>query len=236
MTYGDVVTDALRELGVINAVDPARSEDLALGLLRVNRILDNWTADGRAVYAQSIYTLTLVPSQQPHTLGPAGDLVMTKRPDRLVMANLVVAGVRSPVSVRDAQWWMSLSTPTQTGSEPTDLYYEPAWPLGNVYLYPVPTVANTLEFLAQIDLAGTTVDENTAVSLPPGYLDALVLTLSESLAPSMRVPVQPETARKAMEARGRAFGNNTRIPKLATRDIGMPGGGGGFNYLTGRSR
>jgi hypothetical protein len=236
MTYAELAEDALREIRVLNAVDGAADPDQDLALVRINRILDNWSADGRAIWAQHISAFVITPSLQPHTIGPTGTWTLSKRPEFIDRANLIVTNsTRRPLQVRDAEWWMGLPTPTLSGSDPTDLYYEREWPNGSVYLWPVPTTAYQVELLLQEDLSGVTVLPSDTVSLPPGYTDALMLTLAESLAPSFRVQLDPITARRAMEARARAFGNASRIPRLNTRDAGIPGGrrSGSFNYLRG---
>lgn len=238
MTYGDLIQDALRELRVLNAIDVMADADADFGMVRLNRILDNWTADGRSIWCQQIPApFTITPALQPHTIGPSGTWTLSKRPELIDRANLVVSNnIRRALNIRDAEWWMGLTAPAITGSDPTDLYYERSWPNGSVYLWPTPTAAYRVELLVQADLSGATLLATDTVSLPPGYPDALMLTLAESIAPGFKVEMDPVTRQRAIEARARAFGNNSRIPKLRTRDAGIPGGRGGFNYLTGQSR
>lgn len=235
LTWADIVTDALRELGVLNAADPASGEDAVLGLLRANKILDNWNATQQAVYAQIFTPYTTTPALSPHTIGPTGTFVVATRPQAIESAAIVLNGVTIPITPdRDRDWYSALPLPDLAGSIITDLYYEPSWPNGSLYFWPVPSAAlsivlQTRVLLAEVDLADT-------FTLPPGYQDALTLTLAEDLAAPFRVAVSPITQQHAREARARIFGNNVRPVRIRTQDAGMPSGGskrGTFNYLTG---
>jgi hypothetical protein len=234
-TAADICTDALREIGVLNAVDVASGEDAAFALGKLNRLLDNWNAERRAVYADTINTYTIVPATQPHTIGPAASSptwTATQRPVSIAHANLVVGDVRYPLRPRDRDWWMALSDPELTG-QPSDFWYEPDWPLGKVRLWPVPTAADEIELLSRVLLAALVLSDT--FTMPPGYQDAVTLTLAEDLGPAFQVPVPLLTARNADKARVRIFGNNDRTPRLITRDFGMPGGTRStFDYRTGR--
>lgn len=227
-----LITQALIELGVINAAEAPSSEDAELGLARLNLILDDWNAEYGALYAETIDSYELDPGTSPHTFGPTGaTFTLTQRPVSVRSANLVIDGIRVPLALRDAAWWMGLTDPTTQG-QPSDAYYEPAWPNGQLYLWPVPDAADTLELLTRTALAQVTLD--TDMSLPPGYLSALTLTLAEQLAAPFQVQAAPMTLRNADKARARIFAHNSRIPRLMTRDAGMPGGGSAFDYRTGR--
>lgn len=234
VSISDIVTDALREIGVLNAVDPPSGEDGALGLFRLNKILDNWNAERGAVYADTITPYTLTPALQPHTIGASGGTwTAAVRPVSIEGANLVNGDIRYHVRLRDAAWWMALSDPELTSAIPTDLYYEPAWPLGKVWLYPVPTTAYQFELQTRVLLAAVALSDT--FTLPPGYQDALTLTLAEDLSGPLRVPLSPKTEQNAQKARGRVFGNNSRPLPLRTWDSGMPGSiGSAFDYRIGQ--
>lgn len=234
----DYVTESLQELGVVGAVDPPSPEDAALGLNKLNRIFDNWNADKKGVYAWNFAPFTLTPNLSPHTIGPTGaTFAATVRPSKIYGASLVLnnvtPNVNVPIRVVDEQWWLDQDVPDLATTMPTDLYYSPTWPNGSLYFWPVPTVAYGVELLIPIVLAEVTLA--SAMSLPPGYHDALVLTLAEDLAAPMKIDLSPVTAAKARRARARIFDANDPTVRLATRDAGMPSVGEtstrtNFNY------
>lgn len=234
MTGLDLVTDALTELGVLGAAESPTPEDAAFVLRRLNQLLDSWNAERDAVYADVFGSYTLTPSLSPHTIGPTGTFVTAQRPVSIEGANLMIsATVRNPIDVtRDAAWWFARSVPSLATSVPTDLYYNPTWPNGALYFWPVPTTTGPVELWTRQVLAALTLA--TVFTMPPAYQEALTLTLAEKIAPAFGVQVTAQTTTAAATARARVFNNNRVIPKLVTRDSGIPGARGTWNYLTGQ--
>lgn len=232
----DLVIDALAEINVYDAADEVSAADAALVLRRLNRILDNFNAEREAVYADQFASYTLTASLSPHTIGPTGTFVVPQRPVGIEGISLTYPTSSSPqisLTARDRAWYQALSIPAQTASLPTDFYYEPAWPNGRIYFWPVPTSAYTITLWSRIVLSQLGI--NDTFTLPPGYRDALTLTLAEAIAPSFEKPVPPSLMRDGIAARARVFQNNLVIPRLYTNDSGMPSahGRGSGTYLTG---
>src|SRR5262249_22300097 len=79
----------------------------------------------------------------------------------------------------------------------------------------------------------------SAISLPPGYRQALTLTLAERLCPSFEKQPHPLLIQSASKARQAIFQNNSESPRINTQDFGMPVCGsvgkkeGDFNWLSG---
>lgn len=244
MTALDLITGSFQELGIYGAADVLSGEDAALGLVLLNDLLDEWNADRQAVFADVWSPFTLTPNLQPHTIGVAANAptfaLAGNRPVSIDGASLidttVTPNVYSPLTIRDKEWYDAQSVPTLASTIPTDLYYNPTWPNGSIYLLPIPTAADGIRLLTRTVLAQLALV--TTFTLPPGYQKALKLTLAEDLCGPMSVPVPQMLPMRAIKARGKVFANNTITPKLATRDSGMPGGrqGGSFNYLSGLGR
>jgi hypothetical protein len=235
----DLLFGALAEIRVARAGDGLTPEDQALALSLLNEYLDQLNAQGRALYATMQSSFTLTPNHQPHTIGLAANApdfaVTVGRPAAILKANLILTGsIRRPIDVRDEEWWMTLRAPAITSSIPMDLVYNPAWPNGEIKLWPVPTTAYGIELWIQT-LLGSLSDTDT-FDLPFGYQAALRLTLAELCAPSFGRTVSEETKSKARDARGAAWGTNDAVPNISTRDGGMPSGGGRrgrFDFRTG---
>lgn len=239
MTVQDLITDALTELGIIPAGDVPSAEDSDLALTRFNRILDDWDAESAGVYGVTQTEYTLTPNLSPHTIGPTGTFgtSSTPRPVAILGATVILVSSTPNVSVelaiRDQVWWLKNSVKELTSTEPTDLYYDPAFPNGNLYFWPVPTVANMVSLMVKRQLIA--LDLTDDFTFPPGYASALMLTLAESLAPAFKVSLDPQTARSAARARTRIFNNNDVIPRLETDVPSAPSSGTrpSWNYLIG---
>ncbi len=242
-TAANLVEDSFVELNVCqpNELDPG---DATYGLAKLNRILDNLNADQKAVYGEQISTFTLTPNLNPHTIGIAANTptltVTVNRPVSIEQANIQVGAgtslMRYWLEKKDSQAWMNETMPNVANPIPRYFYYEPLWPNGNLYLWMVPSAAYTLEILYRVALAQLT--GATTFTLPPGYRDAITLTLAEDLVVPYHVTDQgllERLTKKARDARARVFANNQPTPLLRTADSGMPNNQGrsGWNFWTG---
>jgi hypothetical protein len=238
-TVPKVVKGALLELGVQDPGETTSAADQAGAIDVLNRMLDGWNADRQTVYATAKSNFTLTPDLNPHTIGPTGGTftTATNRPVSIDGANLVLTGgERLPIAIRDTAWYMSTRLPALGSNIPTDLYYEPNFSsgLGNLFFWPVPDTAYTVDLWMRVVLSQVT--SASSVDLPPGYLDAITLTLAEKLAPSYRSAVTPDLARLAWQARERVFSTHHETPRIATADSGLRIGSSmrdRFNYLNG---
>lgn len=237
----DVITQAMLEAGIIDPNETVEGAEATTGLTKLNRMLDSWNADERYVYAEQFNQYRLQPNLQPHTIGPSGTFIVNQRPVKIIDANIILnAGtnneVRSPVWIRDAEWWASKPAFNVATTLPTDLYYESDWPNGSLFLWAVPTTAYPLELVTWTLL--NQLQLNSSFCLPPGYLDAVVYSLAVALCPSFGKEVSPTLAALTLKALARIEGPNLQSPRIATRDLGMPESGKQrpyFNWLTGLS-
>lgn len=240
-TYADLVTEALAEIGSYAQGQVVSAEDMQFGISKLNRIIDSWNAKRRMIYSKDFITYTLIPNHQPHTIGPTGDFAVTSRPIEILNASIVLPGnapqVNSPLVLRDADWWAANLVQGLTSGLPTDLYYNPAFGNGQLFLWPISTVAQGLQLETLFIL--TQVTAGTTISLPPGYRDALTYTLAVNLCPSFGKAVSPELVGLTRDALATIVVPNLAAPRIATWDAGMPNDQRNrpyFNWLTGNPR
>lgn len=166
---------------------------------------------------------------------------LTQRPTRIIDANIILNNlspvVKCPLRIRDKDWWIANSIPQVPTSIPTDLYYDPLWPNGQIYLWPLQNVNYGLELEVWNNLAGLA-SLAQQFYFSTGYEDAITWKLAESFIPSYNVPGQVAASimRMAQMAINKIQINNSQTPKMSTRDSGIPRGGRGgtlFNWLNG---
>lgn len=166
---------------------------------------------------------------------------LTQRPTRIVDANIILNNlnpvVKCPLRIRDKDWWISNTIPNVPTSIPTDLYYDPLWPNGQIYLWPEQNVNYGLELEVWNNLGGLT-SLTQQFYFSTGYEDAITWKLAESLCPSYGVPGDraAQISRFGQMAINKIQTNNSQSPKMATRDSGIPRGARGgtlFNWLNG---
>lgn len=227
----DVVKGALFELGVLAAGEEPEGTIADFVLAKGNRLIDNWNATRQAIFAVDFLTFVLPTLTQPLTIGPSGaNFSATQRPVSIDAANIILTdvtpNVRVPLTVHtDPAWWMGVQVPGISGSLSSDLYYNPTWPNGEIYLWIKQSTAYTLELLCRELLAELAFATNLV--MPQGYWDALILTLAEDCATPLKVQPKPLMLKKAAEARARIFATNTVVPSIQTAQPGMVARGRG---------
>lgn len=234
----DVVKGALFELGVLAAGEEPEGSIADFVLSKGNRLIDNWNAKREAIFAVDFATFLLVANTQPLTIGPSSaNFSVTQRPVSIDAANVIITDdIRVPLTVHtDPQWWMSVQAPEVAASLSSDLYYNPAWPNGEIYLWCKQSYPYTLELLIRKLLAELAYATNLV--LPQGYWDALILTLAEDCAGPLKVKPPMLLGKKAAAARATIFANNTVVPSIQTAQPGMVARGRGrrsnWNWLNG---
>lgn len=229
----DIITDALLEMGAIAQGQVPSGSIVQLGLRKLNRLIDTFNAKKLFIYAVNFNTYTITPSLVPHTIGPSGIFDVTQRPMKIEDASVILSNIDVSLEVRDAQWWAGQLAKAQTSTFPTDLYYEPAWPLGKIYFWPVPTVAYSVRLETWVSLTQFT-SLVAEFSLPPGYLELIISGLAVTLCPAFGKSPDATLVANAQRALVLVQGNNSKAPRISLAGGGLPGGGPTyFDWRTG---
>jgi hypothetical protein len=237
----DIIQGALEEIGVLGEGEKASAADLGVSMPRLQRWIDQVNARRELIFSILFLQFTLIPNHAPHTIGPNGDFNMPLRPVKILGANFILnPGTPNPVDappiwIRDADWWNANPVKSLTDSVVTNLYYDPASPLGNLNFWPICNVANPVR-LEMWSSIGQPIASTSQLSLPQGYWDAAVLSLARKLCPLYNKPFSPDLKAMHNEAMRIIEGNNDK-PPILNLDIGSPnsrkGGRPDFNFLTG---
>src|SRR3990167_27347 len=245
ITAQDLIRLSLLEIRAVRAGDSINPTLNADALVVLNEYLDRLNVTPRALYDTTQTTFTMTASLQQHTIGLSAHSptfsVSINRPSRILSTNIVLTeNIRTKVNILNEQQWAAIragaaagQSVTITSSIPTDLFYEPTWPNGQLFLWPVPT-ANKLELRFETLLADVALTDT--LSLPMGYREMLRLTLAERLASAWGQSVSAATKQAAKEAREAVWGAND-VSLNAIPDGGVPmgiTGRGGWNFRTGQ--
>lgn len=181
----------------------------------------------------------------------------TLRPTAIENANIVLTGlsnppVRRPIALINADQWADIRVQSIPSAIPLRLWYDhnfgqdlatpaPNQGIGAVYLWPGPLGNYSLELYTTDNIAQLLAFANltTAYAFPPGYPQAVALSLAEKIAPMVQVylkiknPLTAEVKRQAAEARAVIEGYNapTRLMKVDSAVLGNARGG--WNYAIG---
>ncbi len=234
----DIVTDALIEVAISAPGEPLDPDTAQWAFRKLNYLLDTWATSKKYVYGSVFtdYTLPVNLPVQPDgsaaaTIGPGPGATYpaAQRPVKILSASAIINNttppVLAPIQIEDNQWWAGVTLPGINSMYPTNLFYNPTFPNGTLYLWPIANTAfglrlETWVLLSQFDSITDPIGGPGANPLvPPGYRHAMMLSVAELLG-----GVPPQTlARDAASARAAIFTNNTPPANISTRDSGMPG-------------
>lgn len=213
----DVITDALRELGVLAAGEVATADDANGGLLALNRLVDQWAAEELQIYQTTRTTWSIVSGTASYTLGTGGNINVA-RPVFIDHINFQNTGssptIEYQMSPLTDDAYSRIPIKTITAPFPTCYYYNPTYPTGTVTLWPVPTSSTLQGVLYAPQAVAEFTALTTAIALPPGYRRMLVKNLALELSPSYERPASRELSEQARESKSIVKRSNKRLADM----------------------
>ena len=225
-----LITRSMRLAKVLRKGESLDSDESADGLVALNAMLDSWQIDRLLVYQIVQVSNTWPAATTSRTIGSGGNFTQ-QRPVKIDSA-FVTDSNSNWYEVRvlqDRTEYDSIVIKTTESTLPQYLFMDPAYPLGVIYLYPVPSAAVTLKLNTWQTLqsfAALTTD----LSLPPGYQRAIEYNLAIEFGPEFGANISPEVKRVAMESK--AAIQSLNAPSMVARvdngvaALGQLGGGG----------
>ncbi len=236
----DVLYIAFREARILKRPQGLNSDsELMDGLIFLNQQIDYWSARGCYSWTTTFQEFTLTPNHQPTLVGPGlapPDFGLDPRPVNIVSASVILPGNTTTdieIKIRDNAWWASKSVKNMTSTFPTDLYYEPDVPNGQLWFWPIAISGYGVRLETQVQL-GQFSSLDSCFIAPPAYQAAVTLTLAEQLVDIWGTEMPLNLARRAMKARDALQSNNFLPPRIASADWGTSSRTrADFNYMTG---
>lgn len=238
----DIINGAFNLLGSYDPGEQMTAADTQLGLSVLNDLMDSWSNESLACFAEQEVTWTLIPGQQTYTIGAGGN-INTTRPLRLIDTPgsayvLDTTGNKYPMRVINQQQWNSIgnSSPSVvTSNYPDSLFYNPQFPLGLISLNPTPSMPFTAYVDAYLQLSEFATLA-TVVNLPPGYNRALKANLAIDLKPYV-ADGQLDEALVNAARESKASIKRTNMRKLVSTYDGaiVSRAGASYNIYTDRS-
>lgn len=213
----DVVTDALREIGVLAAGETATADDAISGLAAINRLIDQWAAERLMIYQETRTTFTIAASTQTYTVG-TGATVNVARPVFLQHVRFSDSSASTPSEISLTELtddaWALVTQKTMTSAYPSCYWYSRTYPNALLYLWPVPTSSTLTGIIYAPQQVSEFTSLNTAISLPPGYRRMLVKNLALEMCPSYEREPSQALVMHAIESKAVVKRGNTRMMDL----------------------
>jgi hypothetical protein len=227
-----VITDALKLIGVVAGHEIPTSAEQQDALSRLNELIDSWGTHAQTMYVPRRVLVPLVVGVQTYSVGEGGDVDLPAPMALDAASYLTTASVPTEVylDLSTDQAYVGQPMKTLTGAPPQAVSYTRGAPLGELWVWPVPSVATTL-VLYWREPVQQFPDLTTPVDLLPGYAKALRTNLALELAPEFGRVVDPMVLKLAVESLA-----DVKRANLPYTEVGMDGAltgcGGSYNILT----
>ena len=221
-TAADIIRLALLNSGAVSLPQTIYAEDMYAGFDLLNGMLGIWSRKRWLIW----HLLDIsVPStgQRQYSIGVGGDFDFP-RPDRLESAYFrqFVAGsgpnvnpVDFPLEILQSMEDYAEVALKYLQSWPQAVFYDAAFPLGQVLPVPIPNVPNSELHVIIKDTLNQFPSITTPVSLPPEYFEAIWSNLALRLGGIYPgVEITPRLAGIAKAALSTIRGANAQIPRL----------------------
>jgi hypothetical protein len=209
----DVCSQALKEAGVTGQGQEPSANDLIEAQARLQWMLQGWQRKRWVVYANTTYIANST-GARIYTVGPGGDFdtsagepatVTVSRPDKIESGFLRQITQSQPNQIDyPLKLMQALEDYNRIAlkglvSFPGSIYYNPDWPLGQLFVWPVPNPS--------IYAVGITVKQNlpaafanpaNLIELPFEYFQAIIANLAINLRPKYGLGTWPGDPLPAM--------------------------------------
>jgi hypothetical protein len=212
----DIISLALKNAGVIGVGQTPHAEDSNDAFIQLNWLLGQWQRKRWLVFHLVTVSET-TDGGQSYTVGPASDFTFAYRPEKIESAFYRTNGVDYPLTIIHAREDYDKLAQKTLASFPHYVFYDPAYPVGTVYFWPVPASGDTVHLTVKQQL-GPFPALHTDVSLPEEYYAAILYNLVVRLRASHRLPQDPQLDGLAKDALNVLRNANAQIPRLQ-----MPG-------------
>lgn len=219
-TPATVVTarDMINNAGKLNralGVGVTFTDDEAMsGLTRLNSMLDSWWIERLMVFNIAEDSFTWPAATASRTIGISGNVSVT-RPVKIHSCYFRDSGSNDyPVEIiEEKAVYDSLTPKTTSGFYPDYLFCDYAFPLASLFVWGVPSDALTCVLKSWRQLQAF-VSLDIALSLPPGYQEAIEYNLAVRTAPLDGVTASPDV--KSIAASSKRVIKSLNVPSMVS--------------------
>lgn len=216
MTPNDLIILALKQCNVLGVGQTASAEDIEDSFALLKMMLAQWQRKRWTVYRLRSVTIHC-DGRAFYTIGAGGD-IDTVRPGKIESAYIRQLGtapqeVDYPLSILRAREDYDRIHQKSLESFPQYLFYDSAYPLANVYVWPIPSSRYELfmSVMEPLQRFETPYDE---FEMPEEYQEAVMYNLAMRLYPAYGLPISPDVAGLARASLNTVKNANAQIPRM----------------------
>jgi hypothetical protein len=209
-TAQDLVTSALTLIGRLGAGRTPGPVESSVAFAVLQRLIESLNLDRTYIYQCRFDQYSLTGGTGKYTIGPGGTF-NTVRPTYIETANMVVttesASDRRQLKILTQAEFAAIATQADQSTIPKSLYCDYAFPLAQIFLYPIPSTSSALELYTwQLLQAFTSLTD--AFAMPPGYFRFLKAALAIEICPTFGAQVTKELAKEYTDAKAAIVARN----------------------------
>lgn len=221
---GQLIQNALEDGGIIGVDETPEQIIINKAFRHANWLLAQWARKRWLVYSLTEYAI-ISTGQNIYNVGLNQPVNINPRPDRLEYAYLRFLNssepaqfpVDIPITVIPSKEDYSRITVKTIGTLPWEVFYDPQWPVGQLYFWPVPNST-----IYEMHVGFKTVLPRFAsltqkIQFPPEYEVALNWCLARRFRASFQLPPDPEITQL-----GREGLNVIRLANQAVSTLVLP--------------
>ena len=203
LNAGQIITFALRKLGVVSIGQDPDYNEVAPCLLELNMLLKNWETAGPNLWRNTLGSIPLVANTPSYSMTAGNPLrlveVRYRYPD----------GHDLPLIRMSRIQYMRLPLKTSNGS-PTQFYFDPQETLQTIYLWPVLKLVSTDQLVYTFQRRFQTCQTpSDTVDIVQEWLATVGYSLAEALLPNYGVggerAIRIENSARALRRQAKAF-------------------------------
>lgn len=187
MIARDMVTAALRKIGVVAGDEPSTADQVANGVTALTLMLRSWSNARIAVFQTSEAAVTLT---------TAASYALSSRPTRVLGVRLRRSGIDLPMQEMTRQEYDDMPLKTSAGT-PTCWYLDRQPTAATIYVWPVLASADGETLRITYERAFSSLAQGDEVPILPEWEEAAVYCLADRLSDDYTVDVPKVTARAA---------------------------------------
>jgi hypothetical protein len=244
VTANDLITRALRTIGVLASGETATGNEINDSLTVLNNMIDSWATERLTIYTVARSVFDLSSGTQDYTIGTGGTFNIV-RPIWIVEASIITdstAAAAQKIELPIAQAmttkeWQEVTLKGLESTYPLGIYYDHNWTAGlaTISVWPIPNVANVQLVLYTPTALTAFADLATAYTFPPGYEEAMRYQLALRLAPEYGAVVSPDVRMLASDTFANIKRANLTEDTLGI-DAALLAKGGRYDWRTDRYR
>jgi hypothetical protein len=223
VTALQLIEAGLSKIGILGAGETVSAEDAAIGLLRLNSLIDALENENMFGYTTADTVFTLPANTTSRTIGPAQQIDLT-RPVKILPGSFSrLANIDYPLSPVSEPEYNAISLKSSVGSiAPKLCFYDGGTPTGTVYFWPTAQTAVEVHLITP-ESGGVATDLTTSYVFPPGYQRYIENALGIELAPDFKVDPSLVLLATAANQKRLLKRTNSRVPQLQMEPVGGRG-------------